>query len=398
MNQFERPLSRRNFCVNTAGGLAAAGFAPFVAACGATTRRALGPVTRARARRRPEPQDVVVGRAGSRRDQEGVDDTVASSRSSRLDREGDPPRHGRGHPPVHRGCSSRNVPDVQFLFNGIYHMENAGSAISTAERLIDADVLENSNETQLSVFEGKQYRVGFYPVGFGLSYNKDIFEQAGLDPTSPPEDWDSFVGRLRQAEGQGRHPVGGACQGRIPRRVVPGQHADAEPRLGQDALSLFIGDLDWRDPSITSTGSSSKSEEGRLLQRRHRLGRALPGHSALRHGQSRDVLQHDSFDPELAKQLGAEKVGYMVSRRSAPARWRGSRSRHAGSEFRPRRGKANAAAFLEFMHSDERVNAMWELSTQIPENKRSTRAQSRIAVKTIDEKWVAATRTFTLPT
>ena len=82
--------------------------------------------------------------------------------------------------------------------------------------------------------------------------------------------------------------------------------------------------------------------------------------------------------PDAQKKLGAEKVGYMVM----PTFGTGSM---AGIPITDTQGfgipteatdKANAAAFLEFMHSEERVNAMWELSRRFRPTRSSTRARS----------------------
>ena len=84
-------------------------------------------------------------------------------------------------------------PDVQFLFNGIYHMENVWLGyLNELNGLLPASVLKASGATKMSVYKGKQYRVGFYSVGFGIAYNKSHFRRAGLDPNNPPKTWAQF--------------------------------------------------------------------------------------------------------------------------------------------------------------------------------------------------------------
>jgi ABC-type glycerol-3-phosphate transport system substrate-binding protein len=43
------------------------------------------------------------------------------------------------------------------------------------------------------VIDGKTYGLPDQVNGLCLFYNRDLFEQAGLDPDDPPEDWDEFV-------------------------------------------------------------------------------------------------------------------------------------------------------------------------------------------------------------
>ena len=46
---------------------------------------------------------------------------------------------------------------------------------------------------QLGEFEGQQYQLPFAADNSALIWNKDIFEQAGLDPETPPTTWDVLV-------------------------------------------------------------------------------------------------------------------------------------------------------------------------------------------------------------
>lgn len=45
----------------------------------------------------------------------------------------------------------------------------------------------------LSTYEGRQYAVPFAPDLSVLLYNKDVFEECGLDPEAPPKTWDELV-------------------------------------------------------------------------------------------------------------------------------------------------------------------------------------------------------------
>ena len=61
-----------------------------------------------------------------------------------------------------------------------------------------------------------------------------------------------------------------------------------------DALNLFIGELDWREPQYHEHWVKLQElVRQRLHQRRHQLARALPGHPAHRDRQGRDDDQHD---------------------------------------------------------------------------------------------------------
>src|SRR3954468_7404471 len=89
----------------------------------------------------------------------------------------------QGIPQFTKAASAGAVPDVQFLFNGIYHMENVWLGyLKPLNGLVSKSTLQHGGGTSLSTYDGKTYRTGFYDLGFGIEYNKAHFEKAGLDP------------------------------------------------------------------------------------------------------------------------------------------------------------------------------------------------------------------------
>src|SRR6185503_9215157 len=73
-------------------------------------------------------------------------------------------------------------PDIQFLWNGIYHMESVWLGyLQPLEGLVSDEVIKASSPTLLSRFGGKTYRVGWYALPMIWIYNKDLYDKAGLD-------------------------------------------------------------------------------------------------------------------------------------------------------------------------------------------------------------------------
>src|SRR5262247_4522338 len=59
-------------------------------------------------------------------------------------------------------AAAGNAPDIQFLWNGIYHMESVWLGyLKPLNGLVNADVLEASRPTLLSHFDGHIYRMGW---------------------------------------------------------------------------------------------------------------------------------------------------------------------------------------------------------------------------------------------
>lgn len=70
---------------------------------------------------------------------------------------------------------------------------------------------------RLGEYEGERYAVPFAAEGSILLYNKDLFRQAGLDPDSPPTNWDEIYSAAQAITALGDDIYGyyfaGACAG-----------------------------------------------------------------------------------------------------------------------------------------------------------------------------------------
>ncbi len=262
------------------------------------------------------------------------------------------------------------VPDVQFLWNGIYHMENVWSGhLAPLDGLVSRRVLRRSGATRLSVFESKQYRVGFYAIGFGISYNKNLFDRAGLNPDSPPRTWDAFLDACDKLRSSGTTPIaGGARDGYfgdwfLNHGLV--QQLDSPA----DALDLFIGNRDWRDPKYYAHWVK--------MEELHKQGFFNSEINSLDLYQGIDLFHTAraamslNASPALAyaqQQLGREQVGFMVMPVFGTGKLAGLPLLDTQGFGIPSRAgnPGDAARLLEFMHGKERLQAMWTLSHQIP--------------------------------
>ena len=90
-------------------------------------------------------------------------------------------------------AAAGKAPDIQYLWNGIYHMESVWLGyLRPLNDLISSELLNASLSTLLSHYDGKTYRLGWYPLPMIWYYNKDLYEKAGLDADNPPKTWDSM--------------------------------------------------------------------------------------------------------------------------------------------------------------------------------------------------------------
>ncbi|HEY3058764.1 MAG TPA: extracellular solute-binding protein [Chloroflexota bacterium] len=266
--------------------------------------------------------------------------------------------------------SGAHVPDVQFLWNGTFLMQSVWDGlVRPLNGLVSHSILKRSGATSHSVFEGKQYRVGFYRLGFGMAFNKRLLERAGLNPDDPPRTWDAFLNACDRLRAAGILPfVGGTSDGVwgdwFLTSALPQQLDNTA-----EALQLFIGNLDWREPRYHDhwVRLEELTRRGFFNADITQIG-MYDALSMFNEGQAGFCLSITAALPQSQLQLGADAVGFMVM----PVFGQG---KMAGQPIIDKQGfgipvgaadPATAARFLEFMHSKERLQAMWTLSHQIP--------------------------------
>jgi raffinose/stachyose/melibiose transport system substrate-binding protein len=388
MEHFERPLSRRQLLQYGAGGLAAVSLGPLLAACGGSSSNSSGggPAT---LKMWWWGQQEAVGI------QKWMQDTIAKFKTN-TGNTITPTLMSTDNviPQFTNAAAAGHPPDIQFLFNGIYHMENVWLGyIAPLNGLISDQVLADSGATQLSAFEGKQYRVGFYSIGFGIAYAKDAFEKAGLDADNPPQDWNSFMDACDKIKSSGLQPIGAGVKDGFFGEWYLVNTLTQNLESPADALNLFIGNLDWREPKYHEhwVKLQELKDAGYINDDVNSL-QLYQGIQLMQTKKAAMALDTTPDIPNNQKQLGADNVGYFVMPTFGTGAMAGIPILDTQGFGIPSKGNDQdvAAKFLEFMHSPERVQAMWTLSRQIPAN---TTFDASVVddplIKEIQQKWVA---------
>src|ERR1700741_2072501 len=146
-------------------------------------------------------------------------------------------------------AAAGKAPDIQYLWNGIYHMESVWLGyLQPLNGLVNDDVLKASRATLLSHYDGNIYRMGWYPLPMIWCYNKDLFDQAGLDADNPPKTWDDLLAACDKLKGKGIAPIGGGIQDGYWGEWYFGHALAQNVDSTGEAVGLFTGDRDFKDP------------------------------------------------------------------------------------------------------------------------------------------------------
>ena len=266
--------------------------------------------------------------------------------------------------------AAKSAPDMQYFWNGIYHMESVWQGyIEPLDGLIAPDLLKASNATVLSVFEGKQYRLGWYAVPLLWVYNKEHFSKAKLDADKPPKTWDELLAACEALKTAGITPMTGGLKdgpwGEWYMGHGLGQNLDSPA----EALNLFAGQLDWREPKYWEHWAKLEQlwKAGYLNNDMNSID-LYPGIDLFGAGKGAMTQIVGPLVPKMQKMLGDNKVGAMTF----PV-W--GKGKMAGKPIADTQGlgissqsknKEAAADFLKFLHAPERLSAMWDQVKQFP--------------------------------
>jgi ABC-type glycerol-3-phosphate transport system substrate-binding protein len=268
-------------------------------------------------------------------------------------------------------AAAGQAPDIQFLWNGIYHMESVWLGyLQPLDGLMNADVLKASQPTLLSNYGGHTYRMGWYPLPMIWIYNKDVFEKAKLDPDKAPETWDAFLDACEKLKSAGVSPVGGGIQDGYWGEWYFG-HAIAQiVDSPGEAVQLFTGEKDFTDPKYYEVWSR--------LEELKKAGFLNPEMSS--------TELYPGIDLIVAGKVGiGQSAGSRMPKDSETTKGRIApmvmpvfgKSKLAGKPIFDAQGlgiskdskdpKA-AAAFLEYLQSPERLKAQYDDTHWLPAN------------------------------
>lgn len=260
-------------------------------------------------------------------------------------------------------------PDIQYLWNGIYHMESVWLGyLAHLDGLMDARVLAESNHGPLSRFDGHVWRMGWYPLPMPWYYNKDLFDRAGLDADAPPATWEELLAACEALKTAGIEPIGGGVQdGYWAEWYITHGLAQNLDTVG-DAVNLFIGDLDFRDPRYHQHWVKlAELRDAGFLNRDMASLELYPGIDLCVNGRLAMCSSIGTRLPADSKATGG-RIGCMTMPVFGQGRLAGrpvvdvqGLGIAAGSE-----APGLAARFLEFLNAPEQLQSFWEATGWIP--------------------------------
>ncbi|HVC82010.1 MAG TPA: extracellular solute-binding protein [Chloroflexota bacterium] len=288
---------------------------------------------------------------------------------------------------AHRG------PDIQYLWGGINSLAEAWPGyLAPISDYIPASELKHYLNTAEDTYNGKIWSAPWYTQpSFPLLYNKDNFKKAGLDPNNPPRTWDQFMAACAKLKKTGIIPIAGGLQdgfyGGWLFALLGGQNLDNAKQM----MDAAIGKAD-----ITSSKYSEwwlKLAEMRdngywnndidSLQLYQAQNLFVQGKAAMTNVAGSDIRK-------FVKQVGINKVGVM----RMPVYGTGKLANTFGSTSQTlaipvfSQHKQEAARFIMYLHTPERMVAFYRETGSIPADDRFPQSMITLPQQKLIFNWM----------
>ena len=298
------------------------------------------------------------------------------------------------YPSFLAAAGAGNPPDLQVLWGGVLGLEQAwnGNIRPISDFWTEEELKHIYCATRAEgAWDGKQWLIPLYMDAWLMTYNKDIFTKSGLDPENPPQTWPEFVAALEKIKAAGFTPFAFGIKDGYFGAWWPsllGTHkydsitdlhkaVVGEEKLTDDKHAYWWGL--WKeilDKGLTNDDANSitLAEAGDMF---------LQGNVGV-------VMQVQPVITNYARQMGEDKVGVMVPPKAGDGKL-GFLLPVPGVDLAIPTKAAHpeeAADFLRFLNTPERINAQYKQSGAISPNDQIDPAVVTLPTDQLIVKWV----------
>jgi ABC-type glycerol-3-phosphate transport system substrate-binding protein len=267
--------------------------------------------------------------------------------------------------------AANSAPDIQFVWNGIYHMEAAWLGyIEPLDGLLDAQMLKDASFSVLNQYDGKTYCADWYSCGPACVYNREAFSKAGLNPDEPPTTFEAMMDACDKLKTKGYIPLSAGVKDTFWTEWYTGHGLSPNLDTPADALKLFSGQgLDWREPRYYDHWTKLQQlwKAGFLNDDIMSID-LYPGIDLFGGGKSAMTWLVVPLLKAQQEALGADKVGLFVWPASGQGKLNNLpvKDTNGWSISSQSPNKALAAEFIKMTQTPERMTALWNSCKALP--------------------------------
>jgi len=266
-------------------------------------------------------------------------------------------------------------PDIGFMWGGIYLFEDVWKGnVEPMDKYFSEDDLKDIIALDANVFEGKLYGIPWTNGFYVWNYNKTLFKQAGLDPENFPKTWEDFMSACKALNSSGVTPIGfGTTDGyeaiafadSILKEFINYHYEILEPVVGKDSYTSdkyvkFFNYIKEISPYVNDDALSLDYYKGVDLFPQGKVAMGTSTNGLVASWIRDETMTVDELGLSAGPKIEAGSV-FTGTMPLLPYVW----------VLTPwSKNKQEAANFIKFMNTEDRLNDLYKTCGTMPSNKK----------------------------
>jgi ABC-type glycerol-3-phosphate transport system substrate-binding protein len=249
----------------------------------------------------------------------------------------------------------------------------AGTIVPLSDYIPRSEIAHWASTAE-NIYAGKVWAMPVYLIGQPVAYNKTLFRQAGLDPNKPPQTWAQFLSACARLKSKGIIPFAFGNKDGFGGASFWSLFGKGSLNSSDDIKRAVVGQTHFTDPRFTSwlAGLQTMMQSGYINDDVASLD-LNNGPNPFLHGKAAMTFSTDASIVGFAATLGKAKVGIF---RAPPigngklASWYDATQSSSEMITAWSSHKREAAMFLVYMHTPERLRAFYSQTGGFPADDR----------------------------
>lgn len=277
-------------------------------------------------------------------------------------------------PAFKSAAAAKEGPDIQYFWGGVWTLEDAweGSLVPIDD-LIPADERNHYINNFERTWNGKIWGVPWYLSGNPMVFNPDLFTQAGLDPANPPQTWDALIDACGKLNAINVVPIAGGLKdgwfGGWMFSILARQPHDSEKAF----MEASVGNAKFTDPKFAEWWERlNELKEAGCWNKDINSLDYQQGQDLFVQGKAAMIFGNDTFLKGWADTITWEKMDVMRVPKYGNGKLADTyivTAQGLGITSWSKHPK-EAADFLMYMHTTDRLNAWFEYTGVFPADNR----------------------------
>jgi raffinose/stachyose/melibiose transport system substrate-binding protein len=248
------------------------------------------------------------------------------------------------------------------------------NAIASLSDYVPKSEIAHWVSTAENVYAGKVWGAPLYLIGIPIIYNKTLFRKAGLDPNNPPQTFAQFLNACAKLKAKGILPFALGNKDAAGGAWFWSTFGKGSLNSVDDIKRAVLGKTHFTDPQFTNWLSALQSmiASGYISSDVASVD-LNNGFAPFARGQAGMTFGTDAYVVGYAKTMGEKNIGVfrappIGSGKLGPWYDATQSSSEMITSWSPH--KQEAAMFLMFMHSPERLKALYDQTGAFPADNR----------------------------